>query len=794
MDKLHKTVSFKIQIVVALVSMAILVSLVLFNSIRQENSIYLQNVKTRTEQVEMIINGLQAIMLTGSATIAHEYLDKLQQVEGIDNLHIINTEGLQAFNDNNTIDAVNRRLGTKHFSSDRNYSQPVRVLPAESPHLTAALQDSKTISYYETINSDSEEVLTFLSPIKLDDECISCHGEESKILGFVKLSTSLTSAKQYLTETRTDSIMVSVGGFILLMLLTNLILRRTILTPLAAITTAMAQSAGSNLTDRIQVTEDNELGEMANNFNGMLDSFHHSVAVKKLQVASLEAVVDEFLRINNTLLDDAELGVAVNRRNLSGYTALKRHLDVVESSSTGGLAYIEGVSSEAKQFSENLSNIEQTTGMMSEKISAIASSSAQSSQNLHGVMENLEQVYSSTSKMEQASDSMVHWLEAIRGRCEEASQTADRTTIEIREAVGVVDQLTDWTRDIDSVVDLINDISEQTGMLALNAAIEAAGAGETGAGFAVVAREVKELANKTVDATQQISNKIHVILDGSKRVSNTVRSLETSVRNITNSNDNIIGEVSELETAVAGVSASIRTVSQATEQLTTNARSITGETQDVVNAANEAAGDAANIAQEVIQASGIGQDMAQKSERSLRHNQEIKNAVSNTMGEIVGFFDSIKELETLNGYTHSSVAHLSRLVKLVQSSSKELRDSVSRFQTGKEPFDVRTIKGAYLDILGYLEKAVSGRIMIFDDEEREAEASQVALKLANLQLPDDQELKTVADKLNHEILEMVRTGSFDLTPEEASKALDGISTLRSELFTQLNSSYQRLKG
>jgi hypothetical protein len=185
---------------------------------------------------------------------------------------------------------------------------------------------------------------------------------------------------------------------------------------------------------------------------------------------------------------------------------------------------------------------------------------------------------------------------------EVAAHAADASVIglagvdQITTAGNTVEALRSASRRVDDVLQLINGVARQTHLLALNATIEAARAGEHGRGFTVVASEVKQLAEKTAEATGDVTATMREIESGSQRAASSMNSVSETIIGMSERQHSIAAAVEQQTLTTQAVARSISEAADQTTVLAANIKSLTHAVRLGAYAAAKARTVAADVA------------------------------------------------------------------------------------------------------------------------------------------------------------------------------------------------------
>jgi methyl-accepting chemotaxis protein len=324
------------------------------------------------------------------------------------------------------------------------------------------------------------------------------------------------------------------------------VMKNAILSPIKETVQTIEIVAQGDLTRRMNISSNDEVGEMAKHFNGFVDKLHAAIT----KVADSSTKVSSAARI----LDSASEQIAAGMEEAA--------------------MQVGSVASASEEMSKTTSEIARNC--------VTAANTSENAVNLASTGENTTK--ETILVMNDISDG-------------------------VRSSANIIIDLGKRSDQIGEIVGLINDVADQTNLLALNAAIEAARAGEHGRGFAVVADEVRKLAERTSVATKEIGETIRAMQTDTKKA---ISSMQEDVRKVGQGTDEASKSGKALEqirTEIGRVAEEIRQIAVSSEEETQVTNEIAASVQQISEVMHETAGKIQENANASSQLAGLSRDL-----------------------------------------------------------------------------------------------------------------------------------------------------------------------------------------
>jgi len=267
--------------------------------------------------------------------------------------------------------------------------------------------------------------------------------------------------------------------------------------------------------------------------------------------------------------------------------------------STGTLA--RAVDKMATNVKSLVSNVKKSVDLLSESAEKLSSTSQEVNASAEETTSSVQQIANGANKASEQTTTVINEIKtaeeaAKQGQVAAASISSRMDTIKTTTVDGSnkISSLGEKSKDIGNIVNTINQISEQTNLLALNAAIEAARAGEAGRGFAVVADEVRKLAEESGQATNQIAE---LIRDIQSEIDGAVKSMEENTKSVDEGGNDIqsavdaFGRLPPVIEAISRAAGEVSAIAQqnaaSSEETSAANEEVTASISSVTNAAQE---------------------------------------------------------------------------------------------------------------------------------------------------------------------------------------------------------------
>ena len=337
---------------------------------------------------------------------------------------------------------------------------------------------------------------------------------------------------------------------IALAVLLGVLITRNIVARIRIMAAAVNSGAEGDLTSKVVLDSDDELGKLESDFNEMVGKLSGMIGKVSRSSVELASISDTMAKASSSgVLSAKTQASCVNRTSVaigqinSSVKGVAQGVDSLSISASESASSILEMASSVEEVVQNMEELSKSVSEVSSSIVEMGASIKQVDNGVVSLMEVSTATASSVMQMdssikqvernanETAAISREVRLDAETGR--EAAEAVIDGMQEIKRASEitseVISNLSERVGDIGEILSVIDEVAEQTNLLALNAAIIAAQAGEHGKGFAVVADEIKELSERTSSSTREIALVIRGVQEETRRAVEAIDQARSSI-------------------------------------------------------------------------------------------------------------------------------------------------------------------------------------------------------------------------------------------------------------------------
>jgi len=508
-----------------------------------------------------------------------------------------------------------------NFSYLENYVKDISTGDKDIAYAVILGKDGAPLTHQGEEAKDKRDLREFTSPILQNNEQI----------GLVKIGFSTAAISRALFSSQVLIVALSACTLLVIALTMFLLFRALALKPIEQLKAVMETIAQGDLTVTAEAGTGDEIGDLGRGINQMVGSLADVIGQIKASSASMILVSDRIAAMSDTIT------VASDRTATTSELAAKNN--------EAAASAVEETSATMHEMSANIKNVAKNSQSQATSVTQTSASIEQMASSIQRIAETAKQFIELSNKTKEA----VNAGQAAMEKSDKGTAQIIRTVTLSADSIAA---LGSRAEDIGKIVDVIDGIADQTNLLALNAAIEAARAGEQGMGFAVVAEEVRKLAERSAQSTREIAELISGIQAKTKEA---IERMEKSIL--------IVDEAAE----------SNREVGRSLKNIAENVTEVDRYARELGAATQEQTGGSAQIA---------------KATESLR---EVTHEIASATEEQASAAEQIvKTMETLRATLHENASSSVELAKSAEelraNGAAELADSVGQLRSQADRF------------------------------------------------------------------------------------------------------------
>lgn len=398
----------------------------------------------------------------------------------------------------------------------------------------------------------------------------------------------------------------------LIALFAALRLARSINVPLSQVQDTVLKVGAGDLDARTGLQTTDEIGVLAQAFDGMLND----------KVAELARAQKENEELNNSVIEIMMSVAQLAQRDLNVKVPVSEDVtgavsDAINMMTNSTARALKEVNTISVQVSDSSNKVKQRADnvlkLADEASNQANAASAELSTTASALRQIGEQAQGAGREAERALVTTNEAMAVVRATVEGITNSRDQ----IRETEKRVKRLAERSQEISSAVTIIGQIAERTSVLALNASMQAVAAGEAGRGFAVVADEVKRLAENAREATQQIAGLVSAIQSDTTETLQAMNGTIAQVVDITKLADRAGVQMNENREATEALVKSVRSISLATQTQGEASQRLLARAYDLISASQ-------NTLEEIEQQRGDTQTLTDSASALVRTVSEFR--------------------------------------------------------------------------------------------------------------------------------------------------------------------------
>lgn len=468
---------------------------------------------------KIIARDVEQVLLEGRADATKALLDDLRAVSGIEEIVVLNVQGREAFREDAP---VTESEVMKTISASR---APVHVRGLKR--------------------------LVFYKPLENTEHCRACHAGDPQIIGAVKVSVSIEAAYRRSLNLIMTVILMTVIACVSFSLVLWRTIRKIVIAPVKSLEHAAGELSRGDLSFDTDVTSGDEIGRFGRAIKDSLLSI--SGILRRVRAIALRiAHVTEEVEADSKKIAE---GAALENEALSDISSsieeMKASISEIADNTEGLAASAEMTVASIGEMTTSIGQIKESTQELSGAVDSTSASIEQLSATIREVARNASELAGAAEETQSAIMEISSSVKEVEQRAKESSLLSDKvktdaTTfgitavdkaidgmkqikVSVENTAECITKLGGRSEEIGQILNVIEEITDQTSLLALNAAILAAQAGEHGKGFSVVADEIKHLAERTTVSTQEIGALIQSVR---REVADAVHAMQEGLQSV----------------------------------------------------------------------------------------------------------------------------------------------------------------------------------------------------------------------------------------------------------------------